>query len=128
MNVLWVFGIVAGAVFGFRRLNFLTLLLLIAVVAASTAVAAWPRPSFIDLVAGVALPQLAYILGIIALASAQYIAAMLLRGRAMMRIGGTMRSVRNAIGQELRVTFEIPHDIPDEIARLVAQMRQARYA
>jgi hypothetical protein len=128
MNVLWVFGIVAGAVFGFRRLNFLTLLLLIAVVAASTAVAAWPRPSFIDLVAGVALPQLAYILGIIALASAQYIAAMLLRGRAMMRIGGTMRSVRNAIGQELRATFEIRQDIPDEMLRLVAQMGQARYA
>ncbi len=69
MNFISVLCIAAGVMVGFRRLNFIVLIPILALIVAGTSIATWPHISFSDFFAGIVLPQLGYLVGVMGLLS-----------------------------------------------------------
>jgi hypothetical protein len=121
MIIIWSIGLVSGMLLGIRRLS----VLMLVPVAAFTIVAAivsHGQPHVAHLVIGVAMSQLGYLLGILCLILGTYLLATGFKARARLRASHSLKAAQSAIGQDLRVTFEPPQEMPAEMARLLARV------
>jgi hypothetical protein len=123
MTVILIFGAAAGGVvLGWRHLKVFALLPVILLVAAGAiaigvATSLNPRTIAFGLLMTVLSPQIGYLVSAIGVPE-------FLRVRATNRIAALLSATRTAIGQELRTVFELPHELPREMAALLAQMTE----
>jgi hypothetical protein len=121
MTVILIFGAAAGGVvLGLRHLKVFALLPVILLVAAGAiaigvATSLHPRTIAFGLLMTVLSPQIGYLVSAIGVPE-------FLRVRATNRIAALLSATRTAIGQELRTVFELPQELPREMAVLLAQM------
>jgi hypothetical protein len=123
MTVILIFGAAAGGVvLGLRHLKVFALLPVILLVAAGAiaigvATGLHPRTIAFGLLMTVLSPQIGYLVSAIGVPE-------FLRARAANRIAALLSATRTAIGQELRTVFELPQELPREMAALLAQMTE----
>jgi hypothetical protein len=123
MTVILIFGAAAGGVvLGLRHLKVFALLPVILLVAAGAiaigvATSLNPRTIAFGLLMTVLSPQIGYLVSAIGVPE-------FLRVRATNRIAALLSATRTAIGQELRTVFELPQELPREMAALLAQMTE----
>jgi hypothetical protein len=123
MTVILIFGAAAGGVvLGWRHRKVFALLPVILLVAAGAiaigvATSLNPRTIAFGLLMTVLSPQIGYLVSAIGVPE-------FLRVRATNRIAALLSATRTAIGQELRTVFELPQELPREMAALLAQMSE----
>jgi hypothetical protein len=125
MTLLLMFGLATGAILAFAQFKVFTLLpviLLCGAVAFANCFATGLDPPTIalGLLVAIASPQIGYLAAAI---GTRYTIAEYLRVRANNRLPALRHAMQTEIGQGLRTTFELPRDLPQEIAALLARMK-----
>ena len=110
----------AGALIGFRQLKVFvlvpaSLLVAIAAILHSHATGQDFRATVIDSIAGISSLQIGYLVGSIA-------DGFFMVAKPPDRVSELLRIVRRSIGQELHAIFELPRDLPPEMAAVLARL------
>ena len=125
MFVISIIGFLAGVILGLRCRVFVLIpaILLVAAIAITTGVLSGLDPLALALgtMLAVASPQIGYLVTV----SVNYAAGAHLRKRAVRRKQDLLRAVRAGIGQGLKVVFELPQELPQEMTVLIAEWTNA---
>jgi hypothetical protein len=122
MAVILILGLVVGAVLAAGRFKVLALLPVILILAAGAVANSLDlRTIGLSLLVAVASPQIGYLVSSIAV---KYIVAEYLRIRIANRLPTLLHAMQTEIGQELRTAFELPRELPREMAALLARINE----
>jgi hypothetical protein len=125
MILVTVIGFVAGTALGLRVFKVFTLVPLIMVMlvfAVGTSIAATADVRAYYMLLAIVSPQMGYLFGILVLVSRRYVVAQYFWARSSIQRSTMLSAARKNIGQELRATFEVPQNIPDDMLALLAQI------
>jgi multisubunit Na+/H+ antiporter MnhF subunit len=124
MSIVWVLGFSIGAVIGLRRTNVVCFVPIAAFVAIST-ILIIRHPTLSEVILALSLLEIAYLAGVIAVSGGWYLLQKVLRMRGKLQLSGSLHALRTAIARELDAALEPPKEMPDKLARLVAQAQSA---
>jgi hypothetical protein len=126
MTAIAIFGAAAGVILGLCHFRVFALLPVVLIFAAGAVVGGvatgLERSSILlGLLAAVASPQIGYLASSIAVT---YLIAEYLRIRATGKLPASLHAMQAEIGRELKSAFELPLELPREMAALLAQMNE----
>jgi hypothetical protein len=122
MSVIAMFAVLAGIFLGFRCRVFVLVptILLVAIAAIASGILTGLDPGTIAL--GTALAAVSPQIGYLSAVGVKYFAREHRRRQAAARKPALVRAIQMRIGQELKVEFEPPQDLPHELAALLSRM------